>query len=88
MRYPLFFYPVYKERIWGGRKTGCKNTAGCWKGIGLAKAGRFPAIKNGMGIIRNGELKGIRLDEAIEKVWGENCWVPQSIARTIVNFHF
>jgi mannose-6-phosphate isomerase len=20
MRYPLFFYPVYKERIWGGRK--------------------------------------------------------------------
>ncbi|HHT65956.1 MAG TPA: class I mannose-6-phosphate isomerase [Clostridiales bacterium] len=69
MRYPLFFYPVYKERIWGGRKLAEKYSR-VLEGNRIGESWEISCHKNGMGIIRNGELKGIRLDEAIEK-YGE-----------------
>lgn len=67
--YPLFFYPIHKERIWGGqklaekynRKLKCKKTGESWE---------IACHENGMGIIQNGELKGMSLKEVIDK-YGE-----------------
>lgn len=66
MRYPLFFYPVYQERIWGGRKLAEKYNREL-EGNRIGESWEVSCHENGMGIIRNGALKGIRLDEAIER---------------------
>ncbi len=64
--YPLFFTPDLKERIWGGEKISkvynkscdCNNIGESWE---------IASHKNGESIVRNGELKGLTLSEAICK---------------------
>ncbi|WP_026581584.1 mannose-6-phosphate isomerase, class I [Bacillus sp. J33] len=59
--YPLFFEPVFKERIWGGEqlksfgyKLPSNQIGECWA---------FAAHRNGQSIVKNGELKGMSLGE-------------------------
>ena len=64
--YPLFFYPIYKERIWGGQKLANKYS----RKLEYEKVGESWEIachENGIGIIQNGSLKGMSLKEAISK---------------------
>ncbi len=64
--YPLFFTPDLKERIWGGEKISkvynktndCENIGESWE---------IASHKNGESIVKNGELKGLTLSEAICK---------------------
>ncbi|PGS63360.1 mannose-6-phosphate isomerase, class I [Bacillus cereus] len=63
---PLFFAPVFKERIWGGTKLTSfeyeipsKQTGECWA---------FAAHPHGQSIVKNGEYKGLSLGE----LWEEN----------------
>ncbi|MEQ6388061.1 mannose-6-phosphate isomerase, class I [Bacillaceae bacterium S4-13-58] len=58
---PLFFEPVFKERIWGGeqlRSFGYEipsdQTGECWA---------FAAHSNGQSVVKNGEYKGLTLGE-------------------------
>ena len=67
--YPLFFRPVYKERIWGGRKLSEKYHRNLPDGK-IGESWEIACLQNGMGIIVNGSLKGFSLKDAIDK-YGE-----------------
>jgi len=61
---PLFFNPIFKERIWGGSKLASfnyeipSNTTGeCWA---------ISAHPNGQSIVKNGRYKGLTLGELWE----------------------
>jgi mannose-6-phosphate isomerase len=61
---PLFFEPVFKERIWGGEQLKSfgyelpsTQTGECWA---------FAAHSNGQSIVKNGEFKGLSLGELWE----------------------
>ncbi|MTH53548.1 mannose-6-phosphate isomerase, class I [Bacillus mangrovi] len=65
MAQPLFFEPVFKERIWGGThlqefgyKLTSDQTGECWA---------FSAHPNGQSIVRNGEYKGRTLGSLWEE---------------------
>jgi mannose-6-phosphate isomerase len=63
--YPLEFYPILKERIWGGEKLKSvlnkpitsKSTGESWE---------ISTIEGDVSVISNGTLKGISLNELIE----------------------
>ncbi|PLR77835.1 mannose-6-phosphate isomerase, class I [Bacillus sp. V3-13] len=64
MREPLFFKPVFKERIWGGEQLTSfgyeipsKQTGECWA---------FAAHPHGQSIVKNGPFKGLALGELWE----------------------
>lgn len=65
MLYPLFFEPVYKNIIWGGRKfeTYFKRTI---PDGNVAESWEICCHQNGMSIIKNGPLQGKTLDEVIK----------------------
>nr|WP_200956799.1 type I phosphomannose isomerase catalytic subunit [Caloramator mitchellensis] len=67
--YPLFFEPVYKEIIWGGRKLEKYFNRNIPDG-NIAESWEVSCHKSGMSIIRNGELKGTTLKEVIDS-YGE-----------------
>jgi mannose-6-phosphate isomerase len=61
---PLFFEPVFKERIWGGEQLKSfgyelpsSQTGECWA---------FAAHSNGQSVVKNGEYKGLTLGELWE----------------------
>ncbi|MDA7027957.1 mannose-6-phosphate isomerase, class I [Bacillus sp. CLL-7-23] len=63
---PLFFEPVFKERIWGGKSLTSfgyhipsEQTGECWA---------FAAHQNGQSIVQNGTYKGLSLGE----LWGKH----------------
>ncbi|MDP4526229.1 mannose-6-phosphate isomerase, class I [Bacillus halotolerans] len=64
MTEPLFFKPVFKEKIWGGTALAAfgydipsERTAECWA---------FAAHQNGQSIVQNGIYKGLTLSELWE----------------------
>ncbi|PFJ09058.1 mannose-6-phosphate isomerase [Bacillus cereus] len=65
MKEPLFFAPVFKERIWGGTKLTSfgyeipsERTGECWA---------FAAHQNGQSIVKNGKYEGLSLGELWEE---------------------
>lgn len=59
LKQPLFFEPVFKERIWGGEQLKSfgyeipsNQTGECWA---------FAAHSNGQSVVKNGEYKGLTL---------------------------
>jgi mannose-6-phosphate isomerase len=69
MLYPLFFHPIHKERIWGGRKL-AEKYGRVLPSNKIGESWEITCHDHGMGMIRNGKLKGLSLQEAIEK-YGE-----------------
>lgn len=64
LKQPLFFEPVFKERIWGGEQLKSfgyeipsTQTGECWA---------FAAHSNGQSVVKNGEYKGLTLGEIWE----------------------
>lgn len=63
--YPLKFYPILKERLWGGTKLGdvlgkkirSENTGESWE---------LSGVEGSVSIVSNGELKGKSLQELID----------------------
>lgn len=66
MFYPLFFHPIHKERIWGGRKL-AEKYGRALPNDKIGESWEITCHYNGMGIIQNGPLEGLSLQEAIEK---------------------
>ncbi len=64
--YPLFFYPVHKERIWGAQRLAEKYNRNLEHGK-IGESWEIACHENGMGIIQNGALKGMPLKDAIDK---------------------
>jgi len=64
--YPLLFNPVYKERIWGGRKLQQKFGRKLPDGK-IGESWDIACHPNGMSVINNGIYKGRTLSEIIEE---------------------
>jgi len=69
--YPLKFYPILKERIWGGARLetllgknleGRKNIGECWE---------ISAVEENLSVVSNGYLEGNDLQDLIEIYMGE-----------------
>ncbi|ABK62192.1 type I phosphomannose isomerase catalytic subunit [Clostridium novyi] len=63
--YPIKFENLYYEKIWGGRDLELFRDDIPEGNIG--ESWDVACHKNGMSIVENGEFKGLRLDELIEK---------------------
>ncbi|TDT61060.1 type I phosphomannose isomerase catalytic subunit [Fonticella tunisiensis] len=66
MLYPLFFEPVYKEIIWGGRNLEKVFNRNLPEGK-VAESWEVCCHKNGMSIVSNGEFKDKSLEELIKE---------------------
>jgi len=64
MLYPLFFEPVYKNIIWGGRNLETVFNRSLPPG-NIAESWEVCCHKNGMSLVANGDLKGRSLEELI-----------------------
>jgi len=62
--YPLTFYPVYKEKIWGGRKFAQLFDREMPPGL-IGESWDVAAHPNGMSIVDRGELAGHSLEEVL-----------------------
>lgn len=70
MIYPLFFKPVYKDYIWGGRNfENVLNRRDLPEGK-VAESWELCCHKNGMSVVSNGELAGKTIQEVID-IYGE-----------------
>ena len=67
MYYPLRFYPVYKDYIWGGRRLAELGKILPENGR-VAESWEISAHPNGISVISNGPLAGISLTDACEKL--------------------
>jgi mannose-6-phosphate isomerase len=76
MLYPLFFEPVYKNIIWGGRNLETVFNRILPPGE-IAESWDVCCHKNGMSIVSNGPLKGKSLEELIKlyslELLGKKC---------------
>jgi mannose-6-phosphate isomerase len=76
MLYPLFFEPVYKNIIWGGRNLETVFNRILPPGE-IAESWDVCCHKNGMSIVSNGSLKGKSLEELIKlyslELLGKKC---------------
>lgn len=64
MNYPLFFEPVYQERIWGGNAFET-HFGRDLQGKKMAESWEITCHDHGMGVISNGALKGMDLRTAM-----------------------
>jgi len=70
MLYPIKFYPIFKDKIWGGtklksvlnKKTNSEKTGESWE---------ISGFKDNLSIVSNGKLKGKNIIELIEKYKGD-----------------
>lgn len=64
--YPLKFYPIYKDRIWGGTSLKILFNREL-PGDKIGESWDIACHENGTSIIKNGDLKDMPLNKAIEK---------------------
>lgn len=63
--YPLKFKPIFKERLWGGKKL--RNELGKnAQGSNIGESWEISAVEDSVSVVENGKLAGIKLTELIE----------------------
>lgn len=66
MLYPLTFYPIFKERIWGGTKL--KDVLNkSFDGDLIGESWELSTVTNDVSVVSNGEYAGLNLNELIKK---------------------
>lgn len=66
MLYPLTFYPIFKERIWGGTKL--KDFLNkSFDGNQIGESWELSTVTNDVSVVSNGEFAGLNLNELIKK---------------------
>lgn len=69
--YPIKMTPAFKDYLWGGDKLIKEWGKNCPTPI-AAESWELSGHKNGQSVAENGELKGLTLNEIVEK-WGKEC---------------
>ena len=75
---PIFFKPVYKNVIWGGKRIAEVFDRDI-KGNDIGESWEISAHKNGLSTVENGEFEGINLFELFNnkeqrmKIFGKHC---------------
>jgi mannose-6-phosphate isomerase len=69
--YPLKFYPILKEKIWGGNKLE-KVLNKPAQGVGkIGESWEISGIQNELSVVENGFLKGNNIQELVEVYMGD-----------------
>jgi len=64
--YPLVFEPIFKERIWGGKKL--KELLNkSFDGQQIGESWELSTVANDISVIANGAFKGLNLNQLIDK---------------------
>lgn len=71
MLYPLKFKPIYKERIWGGRKIETAFGKKLPAGEKIGESWELSGVDGDISIVSNGQLKGNNLQELTEIYMGD-----------------
>lgn len=71
MLYPLKFKPIYKERIWGGRKIETAFGRKLPEGEKIGESWELSGVDGDVSVVSNGRLKGNSLQELIEIYMGD-----------------
>ncbi len=71
MLYPLKFKPIYKERIWGGRKIETAFGKKLPEGEKIGESWELSGVDGDVSVVSNGKLKGNSLQELIEIYMGD-----------------
>lgn len=66
MMYPIKFENLYYDKIWGGREL--ESFRDNLPDGNIGESWDIACHRNGTGIVKNGEFKGVRFDELIEKL--------------------
>ena len=65
--YPIKFKPIFKERIWGGRKLAEVFGKELPADVMIGESWEIADVYEDKSVIANGELAGMTIDQAIEK---------------------
>lgn len=71
MLYPLKFKPIFKERIWGGRKIETAFGKKLSEGEKIGESWELSGVDGDVSVVSNGKLKGNNLQELIEIYMGD-----------------
>lgn len=71
MLYPLKFKPIYKERIWGGRKIETAFGKKLPAGEKIGESWELSGVDGDISVVSNGQLKGNNLQELTEIYMGD-----------------
>lgn len=71
MLYPLKFKPIFKERIWGGRKIETAFGKKLPEGEKIGESWELSGVDGDVSVVANGTLKGNNLQELIEIYMGD-----------------
>lgn len=71
MLYPLKFKPIFKERIWGGRKIETAFGKKLPAGEKIGESWELSGVDGNVSVVANGTLKGNNLQELIEIYMGD-----------------
>ncbi|MCC8088119.1 MAG: class I mannose-6-phosphate isomerase [Rikenellaceae bacterium] len=71
MLYPLKFEPIYKERIWGGKKLRNDYYRFCPEDIPVGESWKLSGIDGDLSVVTNGDLAGNNIQELIEIYMGD-----------------
>lgn len=71
MLYPLKFKPIFKERIWGGRKIETAFGKKLPAGEKIGESWELSGVDGDVSVVSNGKLKGNNLQELIEIYMGD-----------------
>lgn len=71
MLYPLKFKPIYKERIWGGRKIETAFGKTLPAGEKIGESWELSGVDGDVSVVANGQLKGNNLQELTEIYMGD-----------------
>ncbi|MDR2066076.1 MAG: class I mannose-6-phosphate isomerase [Prevotellaceae bacterium] len=71
MLYPLKFYPIYKNYIWGGKKLSELKNNNTEKNKQISESWELSAVSGNISVVANGFLAGNNLQELIEIYMGD-----------------
>ena len=69
--YPLKFHPIFKERIWGGRKLHTLLNKPLPENRVIGESWELSGVQENISVVKNGFLKGNDLQELIEVYLGD-----------------
>lgn len=71
MLYPLKFKPIFKERIWGGRKLETMFHKNLPAGLNIGESWELSGMEGDESVVENGPLAGKTLNEVLAEYKGE-----------------
>lgn len=69
--YPLKFFPILKERVWGGKRLSAEYGKKAKEGSKIGESWELSAVQGDISLVANGFLEGNNLEEISEVYMGD-----------------